>query len=104
MDKVGLPREADDGSIENIYNLKVMNTTEAPKRYLVSVEGLAGIEIAGERVVEVDSAQNHEVTIVVRVPLSQATGAQIPYTSISRPKGMTILRSARKPLSFFPER
>ncbi len=67
-DRSTLAREADDGSIENIYNLKLMNTTEAPKRYLLSVGGLAGIEIAGDQVVEVESAQNHEVTIVVRVP------------------------------------
>jgi cytochrome c oxidase accessory protein FixG len=67
-DRSTLAREADDGSIENIYNLKVMNTTEEPKRYRLSVEGLAGIGIVGDRLVEVDSAQNHEVTVVVRVP------------------------------------
>ncbi|PKO85334.1 MAG: cytochrome c oxidase accessory protein CcoG [Betaproteobacteria bacterium HGW-Betaproteobacteria-12] len=67
-DRSTLARETDDGGIENIYNLKIMNTTEAPKRYVLSVEGLAGVEIAGDRVVDVDSAQNHEVTIVVRVP------------------------------------
>lgn len=67
-DRSTLARETDDGSIENIYNLKIMNTTEAPKRYVLSVEGLAGVEITGDRVVDVDSAQNHEVTIVVRVP------------------------------------
>lgn len=72
-DRSTLARETDDGSIENIYNLKIMNTTEAPKRYVLSVEGLAGVELTGERVVEVDSAKNHEVTVVVRVPPDSAT-------------------------------
>lgn len=67
-DRSTLAREADDGRIENVYNLKVMNTTEEPKRYALSVDGLEGIEIVGERIVEVASAENHEVTIVVRVP------------------------------------
>ncbi|HEX6735479.1 MAG TPA: cytochrome c oxidase accessory protein CcoG [Azonexus sp.] len=67
-DRFTLAREADDGRIENIYNLKIMNTTETPKRYVLSVDGLAGAEIAGDRLVAVDSAENHEVTVVVRVP------------------------------------
>ena len=67
-DRSVLARESDDGRIENVYNLRVMNTTEEPKRYALSVEGLPGIEIVGERIVEVASAENHEVTVVVRVP------------------------------------
>ncbi|MDR1994944.1 cytochrome c oxidase accessory protein CcoG [Azonexus sp.] len=67
-DRSTLAREADDGWIENVYNLKIMNTTETPKRYVLSVDGLAGIELAGDHSVDVDSAENHEVTVVVRVP------------------------------------
>ena len=67
-DRSLLAREADDGRIENVYNLKIMNTTEEPKRYALSVEGMEGVEIVGERIVEVRSTENHEVTIVVRVP------------------------------------
>lgn len=63
-----LSREADDGRIENVYNLKIMNTTEGAKRYALSVDGMEGIELVGERIVEVASAENHEVTVVVRVP------------------------------------
>jgi cytochrome c oxidase accessory protein FixG len=67
-DRSVLAREAVDGGIENVYTLKIMNTTEAPKRYTLSVEGMAGIEIVGERNVSVASAENYEVTVVVRVP------------------------------------
>ncbi|MDR0777778.1 MAG: cytochrome c oxidase accessory protein CcoG [Azonexus sp.] len=67
-DRSTLAREADDGQIENVYNLKIMNTTETPKRYVLSVDGLPGIELAGDHLVDVDSAENHEVTVVVRVP------------------------------------
>ena len=67
-DRSMLAREADDGRIENVYNLKIMNTTEEAKRYALSVEGMEGIELVGEPIVEVASAENHEVTVVVRVP------------------------------------
>lgn len=82
-DRSTLAREVDDGRIENIYNLKIMNTTEAPKRYGLSVEGMEGIEIVGERIVEVGSAENHEVTVVVRVPPdSGKKGANTIYFDI----------------------
>ena len=82
-DRSLLAREADDGRIENVYNLKIMNTTEEPKRYALSVEGLEGVEIVGDRIVEVASAENHEVTIVVRVPPeSGKKGANTIYFDI----------------------
>jgi cytochrome c oxidase accessory protein FixG len=82
-DRSLLAREADDGRIENVYNLKIMNTTEEPKRYSLSVEGMDGIEIVGERLVEVASAENHEVTVVVRVPPeSGKKGANTIYFDI----------------------
>lgn len=82
-DRSILARESDDGRIENVYNLKIMNTTEAPKRYALSVTGMDGIEIAGERIVEVASAENHEVTVVVRVPPeSGSKGANTIYFDI----------------------
>lgn len=82
-DRSTLAREVDDGRIENIYNLKIMNTTEEPKRYALSVEGMEGIEIVGERIVEVGSAENHEVTVVVRVPPdSGKKGANTIYFDI----------------------
>ena len=34
-----LAREADDGRIENVYMLQIMNTEEIPHRYRVSVDG-----------------------------------------------------------------
>jgi cytochrome c oxidase accessory protein FixG len=66
-DRSILAREADDGRIENVFNLKVMNTTEVPKHYAVSVKGLDGIEILDNRDIEVASAENREVTLRVLV-------------------------------------
>ncbi|MGE5469990.1 MAG: cytochrome c oxidase accessory protein CcoG [Bacteroidota bacterium] len=67
-DRNVLAREADDGTVENIFNLKIMNTTEEPKRYSLAVSGMQGIMLVDQPVVEVASSQNHEITVVVRVP------------------------------------
>jgi len=82
-DRSMLAREADDGRVENVYNLKIMNTTEEAKRYTLAANGLEGVEIVGERIVEVAGAQNHEVTVVVRVPPeSGKKGANTIYFDI----------------------
>lgn len=82
-DRSILAREADDGRIENVYNLKIMNTTESPKQYVLSVSGLEAAEIVGESDIEVGSAENREVTVVVRVPPESAKhGANTIYFEI----------------------
>lgn len=83
-DRSRLSREADDGSIENVYNLKFMNTTEQLQRYRLTVDGLEGVKLAEDVPVEVASAENHEVTVVVRVPPeSAAKGAHTIYFNIT---------------------
>lgn len=82
-DRSILSREADDGSIENVYNLKIMNTTESAQRYRLTVDGLAGIRLNEEEAIEVRSAENHEVTVVVQVPPeSGKSGANPIYFNI----------------------
>ena len=82
-DRSTLSREADDGSIENVYNLKLMNTTESGQRYRLTVDGLAGIRLSEEAPIEVRSAENHEVTVVVQVPPeSGKSGANPIYFNI----------------------
>lgn len=67
-DRSTLARETDDGRIENIYTLKIMNTAEEPRRFALSAIGIEGAELAGERIVEVLAAENREVTVSVLVP------------------------------------
>jgi cytochrome c oxidase accessory protein FixG len=66
-DRSALYREADDGRIENVFTLHVMNTDEAVHRYAIRVSGIDGIDIVGERIVEVPAASNKNVPVVVAV-------------------------------------
>lgn len=82
-DRATLAREADDGRIENVYTLKIMNTSEEPRRYVLSVSGMDGIDIVGDHIVEAGAADNREVTVGVRVPPeSGKKGANIIYFDI----------------------
>jgi polyferredoxin len=67
-DRASLARLVDDGQIENIYRLQIMNATEAPQRYRVAVRGLPDIRIAGSDSVEVLPAEARWITLALRVP------------------------------------
>lgn len=88
-DRSLLAREADDGRIENVYNLKIMNTTESAQRYVLTVDGLAGAEIVDNHPVDVESAKNHEITMVVRVPPESGKAGANTIHFIVRAEGLS---------------
>ncbi|HUG26364.1 cytochrome c oxidase accessory protein CcoG [Piscinibacter sp.] len=71
-DRTTLARLVDDGHIENVYRLQLMNATEAVQRYRVTVHGIAGAELPEWRELEVQPAQARWVTVAVRVPHESA--------------------------------
>ncbi|MBK8524718.1 MAG: cytochrome c oxidase accessory protein CcoG [Betaproteobacteria bacterium] len=66
-DRSTLSREADDGRIENLYTLHLSNTGESAHRFALSVSGLEGIDIVGERIVEVPASSLKSINVRVRV-------------------------------------
>lgn len=73
-DRSTLYREADDGRIENVFTLRVMNTDEAAHRYAVSVSGIDGIAIVGERIVEVPAVSTR--TVLLSASVEDGVGKQ----------------------------
>ncbi len=67
-DRSTLAREADDGSIENVFMLQIMNTTESPQRYKLAVDGLDGLKISGEDTVDAKAAGLTSFNVVVAAP------------------------------------
>ena len=65
-DRAALSREAADGRIENVYRLQVMNTEEAPRRYVVSVSGIPGAELGLRQPLEVPAATTQTFPVEVR--------------------------------------
>ncbi len=82
-DRAILAREVEGGLIENIYRLQVMNVTEQPHRYVVTVTGLDGIRLEGESAIEVPAVTTKTLPLSVRVPMESAKpGAHPIYFDI----------------------
>jgi cytochrome c oxidase accessory protein FixG len=67
-DRASLARIVDDGQIENLYRLQIMNATEQPQRYQVTVKGLPGMALDVGGAIEVLPAQARWLTAAVRIP------------------------------------
>ena len=74
-DRASLARLVDDGQIENVYRLQVMNATESTQRYAVAVQGLPGIQLDTVPVIELAAAEARWVTLGVRLPPASAQQA-----------------------------
>ena len=77
-DRGVMAREVEDGKIENVYRLQVMNATEATQRYKISVDGLPGLEIASEDVVTIASTEARVLAVRVRAPADVAAPGSHP--------------------------
>ena len=74
-DRAALARLVDDGQVENVYRLQVMNATEHPQRYAVAVKGLPGIVLDAAPEIVLAPAEAKWVTLGVRVPPESARQA-----------------------------
>ncbi len=71
-DRAAIAREVEGGLIENVYRLQIMNTTEEPRAFVLSVSGLPGIMLADEPTIGVGAATSRIVPVKVRVPADEA--------------------------------
>ena len=67
-DRAALSRIVAGGQLENVYRLQVMNATEAPQRYRITAHGVAGLALASDPWLEVDSAQSRWVAVRLHIP------------------------------------
>ncbi|MFN0183276.1 MAG: cytochrome c oxidase accessory protein CcoG [Aquabacterium sp.] len=74
-DRASLARIVDDGWIENVYRIQVMNATERPQRYRISVQGLEGARLTTGSEVQLDPAAARWTTVSVRLPPEAASQA-----------------------------
>jgi polyferredoxin len=76
-DRANLVRETNDGWMENVYRLQIMNTAETPHRFQMSVRGLPDARlVANTPVVDVAGASSIIVPVSVQVdPNAVAPGS-----------------------------
>ena len=74
-DRGALARLVDEGWIENVYRLQIMNATEQPQRYRIGAAGLQGLKVERAVDITVDAAQARWVPVSLRLPPEAATRA-----------------------------
>ena len=74
-DRASLARIVDDGRVENIYRLQVMNNAEQSQTYRFTVDGLPGLVISEKAEVTVGPAAAQWVTLHVQVPFESGQKA-----------------------------
>jgi cytochrome c oxidase accessory protein FixG len=67
-DRASLARIVDNGHVENVYRLQLMNATESPHRYRIALRGLPDGALAGATEAEVAPAEARWVVLAVRLP------------------------------------
>ncbi len=88
-DRGAMGREVEDGLIENVYRLQVMNTAENAHTFRIAVSGLESISLASPELATLEGASARAVPVRVRVPRSYAkTGSnriEFALTAIDDP-------------------
>ena len=79
-DRGTLARIVDDGAIENVYRIQVMNRTERPQQYRVSASGIAGLVVSAP---PAQAAEAGVASVVVRLRLPPE--AALPLRGQSAP-------------------
>jgi cytochrome c oxidase accessory protein FixG len=65
-DRGSMGREVEDGMVENVYRLQIMNTAETRHRYRISVSGLPSLALATPDVVTLDGTETRAVPVRLR--------------------------------------
>ncbi len=74
-DRGALARMVEQGRIENVYRFQIMNATESRQTVELKVDGLEGIELASDPLVEVLPTEVRSVAVRVQVPPGVASGS-----------------------------
>jgi cytochrome c oxidase accessory protein FixG len=101
-DRGALARMVEQGRIENVFRLQIMNATESPQRYAISVSGLPGIALDSSAEVEVLSTEVRAVAVRVQIPPETASPGSHPIQFDIRAVGDASIHVAEKAAFLVP--
>jgi cytochrome c oxidase accessory protein FixG len=71
-DRSVMARQVDQGAVENVYRLQVMNAREETRDLRIAVHGVQGLHLASPASLQLPPAGAHLLTVTVRLPAEQA--------------------------------
>jgi cytochrome c oxidase accessory protein FixG len=83
-----MPKVTENGSVENVYRLQIMNTQESSREFEIAVKGIVGATIVNETNVHLKSASSLTFPVRVRIPGGAANigSNRIKFTVTDRSK------------------
>ncbi len=82
-DRASLARIVEDGRIENVYRLQIMNATERTQHYRIEASGLNGLTVSPLEAVVVEPAQSRGVAVALQLPYGSTTpGSHTVYFNV----------------------
>ncbi|OYU98010.1 MAG: cytochrome c oxidase accessory protein CcoG, partial [Burkholderiales bacterium PBB5] len=91
-DRSALARVVEEGTVENVYRIQIMNRTEAPHTYRIAASGLEGLEVLAMPV-SAGPAAVASMSVSLRLPSALAqglAGKSVPVVfevSVVQPRG-----------------
>ena len=67
-DRGVMARQVEDGWLENVYRLQIMNAAEQPLTYRISAEGLPGLKQVETEAITLGPTEARWVAVALRVP------------------------------------
>ncbi|MBB4845242.1 cytochrome c oxidase accessory protein FixG [Paucibacter oligotrophus] len=71
-DRGVMARQVDEGAVENIYRLQVVNLSESPRHISLQLQGLAGGQLIGGERWELRGGEARSLVLAVRLPAREA--------------------------------
>jgi cytochrome c oxidase accessory protein FixG len=104
-DRSTLARQVEDGEVENVYRLQIMNATEMTQQYRITADGLPGLRVSDAQSVTVAPTEARWLAVTLRVPPETATktpaGAHEVHFNIEREaQGSDPARTLREKSTF----
>ena len=101
-DRGALARMVEQGRIENVFRLQIMNATEASQRYAIDVQGLDGIGIASETEVDVLPTEVRSAAVRVQIPPNSAPSGSHQIRFTIRSTGQDVSEVVEKAVFIVP--
>ncbi len=104
-DRATMARIVAGGKIENVYRLQIMNAAEQNLTFHLQVDGLTGLSLATEPLVEVGATESRWVSVRLQVPYDAAPAGSHPihFRIDSRsPNGQSVGQLSEKTVFLVP--
>ncbi|HNA82167.1 MAG TPA: cytochrome c oxidase accessory protein CcoG [Thiobacillaceae bacterium] len=95
-DRLTLSREAENGQIENLYRLQIINMDGKPHRYAIQATGIQGLSVASGSSVEIPALGTVELNVTLRADRLQLSKPSHPvFFTIQAVDAPNLVREAK---------